>query len=100
MDFAKNMIKMPSAEEAENPKVKLNGKNTTPRYPSRSLAWWTLMRLKLSGMGSIPGTAAGLRGGGRLLQEAQKMSFSQEAAEGNGNGVGNEGNQTLPELYL
>lgn len=42
MDFTKNMIKMPSAEEVECPKVKLNEKNTTPRYPGKSPAWWTL----------------------------------------------------------
>lgn len=27
------------------------------------------------------------------------MTFSQEAAEGEGNGVANEGNQTFPELH-
>lgn len=27
------------------------------------------------------------------------MSFSQETAEGEGNGVGNERNQTLPEFH-
>lgn len=50
------MIKMPSAEEAECPKIMLNEKNTTPRYPVQQPRLVESDELKWSVIGSILGT--------------------------------------------
>lgn len=64
------MIKMPSAEEAESPEMKLNEKNTTPRYHRQQPCLVESDELKLSVMGSIPGTAVRPRQG--ALESSEK----------------------------
>lgn len=99
MDLAKNMLKMPSAKEVESPQSEAKWEKYNSQVPQQKPCLVNFDELKLSGMGSISSTPVGLRWGGRVLWEAQKMSFSQEAAEDEGNGVGNERNQILPEFH-
>lgn len=70
------MIKMPSAEEGKSPKIKLSEKKYNSQVPWQQPSLVEFDELKLSAMGSIPGTSASPRKGGSMLWKAKKINWS------------------------